>query len=99
MAGYSYDPNGNLTAMTDSTGTTTYTYNSLDQLTQRTLPGGQIVSYTYDSAGNLSEVTPARWTPKTWETDDPRRGGPHAEGEVLVHARVQGGSRPPGQAR
>lgn len=55
--GYAYDADGNLTAMTDATGTTTYTFNNLNQLTKETLPSTQSVNYGYDNAGNLTTKT------------------------------------------
>src|SRR5271165_6094740 len=47
-----YDANGNTTAKTDSTGTTTYTWDYDNRLTSATLPGsGGTVSYRYDPFG------------------------------------------------
>jgi len=54
---YSYDDNGNLTSMTDSTGTTTYTYDELDKLTSSTDSFGKTVQYDYDIIGNRTSIT------------------------------------------
>ena len=51
---YTYDANGNITAITDAAGTTTYTYNELNWLVREnnhTL--GKTITYTYDAAGNI----------------------------------------------
>ncbi|MNI31982.1 tRNA(Glu)-specific nuclease WapA precursor [compost metagenome] len=53
---YGYDPNGNITAITDSTGTTNYQYDKLNRLTQVKRPNGQTVVYAYDVRGNRSTV-------------------------------------------
>jgi len=55
--GYSYDADGNVLSMADSTGPTSYTYDALSELTKKTLPNGQTVTYTYDYAGNLLSKT------------------------------------------
>lgn len=54
---YAYDPNGNVTSLTDTTGTTSWTYNALDQPTQKTLPNANTVSYTWDGVDNLLTKT------------------------------------------
>jgi RHS repeat-associated protein len=46
-----YDLDGNLTSVTDTSGTTTYTYNALDQLTGVTSAAGTW-AYQYDALGN-----------------------------------------------
>jgi len=49
---YAYDANGNTTSKTDSTGTTTYSWDYDNRLTSASLPGsGGTVSYRYDSMG------------------------------------------------
>ena len=42
---------------TDSTGTTTYTFNEENQLTQVTLPNGLVVNYKYDGLGRRIQRT------------------------------------------
>ncbi len=60
---YAYDPNGNLTSVTDSRGTTTYTYDSLNRLLTETEPEGstsgkiQMLTYGYDPDGNRTSLT------------------------------------------
>ncbi|MNU95304.1 tRNA nuclease WapA precursor [compost metagenome] len=53
---YGYDPNGNITAITDASGTTNYQYDKLNRLTQVKRPNGQTVVYAYDVRGNRSTV-------------------------------------------
>ena len=56
---YGYDYYGNRTSYTDAGGsTTTYTYNELTGwLLSKTLPNGNVISYTYDNKGNVTKVT------------------------------------------
>ena len=54
---YSYDDNGNLSSMTDPTGTTSYTYDKDNRVLTKTLPGGTQLTYTYDPVGNLLTFT------------------------------------------
>ncbi len=49
---YVYDNAGNRTAVTDASGTEQYSYDSLDQLTGVTYPGGGTETYSYDHANN-----------------------------------------------
>ena len=51
---YTYDADGNVTAMTDATGTTTYTYDALNRETGKTLPSGATFAYGYDGVGNMT---------------------------------------------
>jgi YD repeat-containing protein len=79
---YSYDANGNTTSMTDPTGTTSYSYNALDQLSSETVPGQTTFTctgtsviasecYTYDPAGNLLSKQDAHGTiTYTYNPDD-----------------------------
>jgi RHS repeat-associated protein len=53
---YTYDALGNRLSMTDLTGTTSYTYGALYQLTSVVSAGGT-VSYGYDAAGNRISTT------------------------------------------
>jgi len=57
---YTYDNNGNLLSKTDSLGTTTFTWNEENQLTQVSLPGGLTVNYKYDGLGrHIQRITNA----------------------------------------
>lgn len=50
---YTYDPNSNVTSMTDKNGrTTAYTYDKLNRLLSVREPDGTVEAYTYDAAGN-----------------------------------------------
>jgi RHS repeat-associated protein len=58
---YAYDPRGNLTAQTVTTGGVTqilgYAYNGADQLIRITYPSGRTVSYARDIAGRIASLT------------------------------------------
>lgn len=54
---YSYDADGRRVAMTDSTGTSRYTWDEIGRLTSATDGSGQTTSYRYDPAGALTELT------------------------------------------
>jgi len=56
---YTYDDNGNLTSSTDSTGTTTYAWDSRNRLASVSAPGGQKTTFLYDFAGNLVQQSDA----------------------------------------
>jgi RHS repeat-associated protein len=61
---YTYDNNGNTTTKVDASGTTTYTWDYENRLTQVTLPGsGGTVSFTYDPLGRrVRKITPTTTT-------------------------------------
>ena len=46
-----YDANGNMVSKTDSSGTTSYVYDSENRLVQLTTPNAQVVTYKYDPFG------------------------------------------------
>lgn len=46
--------------MTDATGTTTYTYDTLDRLTSKATPEGTLC-YSYNAAGNLNSPVSSRF--------------------------------------
>ena len=52
-----YTANGLRASMTDGTGTTSYTYDSLNRLTSQTNGAGQVVRYGYDLGNNLTALT------------------------------------------
>jgi RHS repeat-associated protein len=56
-ASYTHDNNGNLQTKTDSLGTTNFTWNEENQLTQVTLPNGLVVNYKYDALGRRIQRT------------------------------------------
>jgi RHS repeat-associated protein len=63
---YTYDLAGNRLTQTLSgsagNATTSYRYDSADELTMATLAGGATTSYTYDGSGNLSQAGADRFT-------------------------------------
>jgi RHS repeat-associated protein len=52
-----YDADGQRQDMTDGTGTTTYTFDSLHRLTQQTNGAGSQVKYGYDLRGHVNSIT------------------------------------------
>jgi len=53
---YTYDALGRPLTMQDGTGTTNYSYDSLDRLTQQTDGAGKSVAYGYDLAGRVTSI-------------------------------------------
>ena len=52
---YAYDPNGNITKITDANGSTTYEYDELNQLIRENNPIlKKTITYSYDVGGNLT---------------------------------------------
>lgn len=68
---YIPDPNGNRLSKTDESGlVTSYDYDELNQLTQALYPNGRTVEYSYDAAGNRTDVTDSQvQTPDTQTKD------------------------------
>ncbi len=64
VATYTYDDNGNTTSKTDSTGTTSYTWDFENRLTSVTLPGtGGTVNFAYDPFGRrIEKIAPTSGT-------------------------------------
>ena len=54
---YAYDDDGQRIAMTDGTGNSTWTWDSVHRLTASTDGASQAMAYDYDSAGNQTSVT------------------------------------------
>lgn len=54
---YAYDDDGALTALTDTSGATSYDVDQLGRLTGEHFPGGLSNAYGYDAASNLKSVT------------------------------------------
>ncbi len=67
-----YDADGEPTSMSDGTGTTSYTYDTLGQLTSITDGHGDTVGYTYDADGNeTSTVYPnGKTVTRTFDNDE-----------------------------
>jgi len=53
---FGYDKFGNMLTATDSTGTTTMTYDSGDHLTEIAYPNGMTLTFTYDAGGRRIEM-------------------------------------------
>jgi RHS repeat-associated protein len=55
---YEFDENGNMTKRVDNTGSTTFTYDDLNRMTdQGPTNGSSVTTYTYDPVGNLKTIT------------------------------------------
>lgn len=54
---YTYTPDGQRSTMADGTGTTSYTYDTLDRARQVTNGAGAHIGYGYDAVGNLTTLT------------------------------------------
>ncbi len=52
-----YTPNGQLTSMSDGTGTTSYSYDQLGRLTETKNGHGDVVGYGYDLANEITQIT------------------------------------------
>jgi RHS repeat-associated protein len=53
---YHYDGRDNLAWTTDPSGTTTLTYDNIDQLKEVDYPGGLFLKYTYDAGGRRQQM-------------------------------------------
>ena len=51
-----YDADGHRTSMTDGTGTTTFTYDTLGSLVRETTGAGQTTKYSYDPGGSITSI-------------------------------------------
>jgi trimeric autotransporter adhesin len=67
---YTYDADGQKTAMTDATGTPSYTYDPFGEITSTTNGDGQTVGYGYDSDGDTTGTTYPLPVSATWATTD-----------------------------
>jgi RHS repeat-associated protein len=67
---YTYDAGGDITGMTDGTGTSSNTYDPFGELTSTTNGAGQTVGYTYDAGGNTTGTTYPLPSTATWATSD-----------------------------
>jgi RHS repeat-associated protein len=70
---YTYDPNGNVSTMVDELGTTTYSYDELDRLTEVQDPYGKTVSYGYDTSVHKTTLTYPDNKPVVYEYDNMSR--------------------------
>jgi len=58
-ASFAYDDRNNVISVTDVTGTTTFEYDSKNQVTKVTYGDGKSISYEYDSFGRRKKITDA----------------------------------------
>ena len=63
-----YDANGQQTAMTDATGSSSYIYDPFGELASTTNGAGNTVGYGYDADGNTTGVTYPLPASATWAT-------------------------------
>lgn len=54
---YAYDKDGNVTEMSDGTGTTKKTYDELDRLTEVKNGNAEVIKYKYDLGDQITEIT------------------------------------------
>ncbi|MEU7945043.1 RHS repeat-associated core domain-containing protein [Micromonospora taraxaci] len=59
---YEHGGTGNLLTRVDATGTTTWAYDTLNRVRERTSPGSSLLKYLPDPVGNLEELTDGRGT-------------------------------------
>jgi RHS repeat-associated protein len=64
------DANGALTAMTDATGTSTYSYDPFGELTSAQNGAGQVTGYAYNPDGQISAITYPLPATATWASTD-----------------------------
>ncbi len=67
---YTYDAEGNMTGMTDGTGTSSYNYDPFGELTSATNGAGRTVGYSYDADGNTTGITYPLPASSTWASAD-----------------------------
>jgi RHS repeat-associated protein len=65
---YSYDADGNLTGMTDASGTTASSYDPFGELTSATNGAGQTTGYSYNPDGAVTSITYPLPASATWAT-------------------------------
>jgi RHS repeat-associated protein len=77
---YTYDADGQLTGMTDGTGTSSYSYDSFGELISAEDGAGQTVGYAYDPDRDVTGITYPLPSAATWaSTDTVTYGYDHAD--------------------
>ena len=66
---YGYDPNSNVTTISDALHTTRNTYDVLNRVSQSTLPDSSTITYGYAPNGTLSSVSTSRGAQTTYTTN------------------------------
>ncbi|MDA1014983.1 MAG: hypothetical protein O3A00_11105 [Planctomycetota bacterium] len=69
---YAHDANGNRTSMTDSTGTTTWAFDTVNRMTSET-KGANSLSNVYDAGGQRTSLTDQAGVTVTFEHDGANR--------------------------
>lgn len=67
---YTYDADGDRTAMTDATGSSSFSYDSFGDLTSTTNGAGQTTGYGYNADGEVTSVSYPLPSSATWATSD-----------------------------
>ncbi len=67
---YGYDANGNMTSMTDATGSSRYLYDPFGETTSATDGTGNTTGYGYDADGDVNAITYPLPASATWATTD-----------------------------
>jgi YD repeat-containing protein len=82
---FSYAVDGQRSAMTDGSGSSSYHYDSLDRLIQSTNGAGQAVGYGYDMASSLTALTypDASKVLRGYDPDGLSRPSPTGRTEVI----------------
>lgn len=67
---YAYNPQGQLTQMTDPVGLATTLAYTNNRVTSITDPAGRVTRMEYNSSGDLTKITDPDGTSRTWSYDD-----------------------------
>lgn len=65
---YTYDANGNQTAMTDASGSSSYIFDPFGELSSTTNGSNQTTGYTYDADGDIAGITYPLPASASWAT-------------------------------
>lgn len=90
----SYDSNGNLSRITDSSGREiALLYDASNRINSVVLPDGASIFYTYDSSGNLSKVTYPGGSVRSYFYDESGLVGQGAQSNLLTGIQDESGNR------
>ena len=79
---YTYDADGNRTAMTDASGTSSYSYDPFGELTSTENGASKTVSYGYDALGDTTSITYPLGSGASWASTDTVNYGYDAASEL-----------------